>query len=102
MKYPVIADSGANFHMFRDQEFFEFILPANGNVLLGDGHTSLPIKGVGTVKCKIGNHLLTIDNVRCIPDLAESIYSLFIHIKNPGHGLSSSFDKGLFIQVSRI
>ena len=36
--------------------------------------------------------------MRYIPDLAESIYSLFIHIKNPGHGLSSSFDKGLFIQ----
>jgi hypothetical protein len=25
------------------------------------------------------------------------IYSLFLHIQHPGHGLESSFDKGLYI-----
>jgi hypothetical protein len=29
--------------------------------------------------------------------LSESIYSLFIHIKTPNHGLESSFDKGLIL-----
>jgi hypothetical protein len=98
MRYPVIADSGANFHMFRDKEFFENIIPATGTVLLGDGHTSLKIQGIGTVKCKIGKHILTIEGVQYIPDLAESIYSLFVHVKTSGHGLSSSFEQGLFIK----
>jgi hypothetical protein len=35
--------------------------------------------------------------VRYVPDLAESIYSLFLHIQCPCHGLHSSFEDGLFI-----
>jgi hypothetical protein len=45
MPFPVIADSGANFHMFREQEFFETLVPAKGSVILGDGTTRLPIQG---------------------------------------------------------
>jgi hypothetical protein len=97
MQYPIILDSGTNFHMFKDRELFETLHPASGHVILGDGKTSLSIKGVGTVKCKIGLHVLRIENVRYIPDLAESIYSLFLHIQCPSHGLHSSFDTGLFI-----
>jgi hypothetical protein len=41
--------------MFKEPEFFEFITPAKGNVILGDGKTSLPIIGVGTVKCFLGD-----------------------------------------------
>jgi hypothetical protein len=78
MKYPIIADSGANYHMFKEREFFESLYPATGRVILGDGKTVLDMKGVGTVKCQIGNHMLKIDNVCYIPDLAESIYNLFI------------------------
>jgi hypothetical protein len=74
MKYPVIADSGANFHMFNDEVFFTSILPASGQVLLGDGKTSLPITGFGTVKCSIDGNLLTIPDIRYVPDLSESIY----------------------------
>jgi hypothetical protein len=97
MKYPVIVDSGANFHMFRDREFFVNITPAMGRVLLGDGKTALPIQGVGTVHCIIDGHDLLLDNVQYVPDLSESIYSLFLHIKHPGHSLTSSFENGLFI-----
>ncbi len=50
MLFPVIADSGANYHMFKDREFFETISPASGTVLLGDGKTTLSIQGVGTIK----------------------------------------------------
>jgi hypothetical protein len=71
--------------------------PASGRVILGDGKTILDIKGIGTVKCKLGKHILKIENVRYIPDLAESIYSLFLHIQSPGHGLKSSFEEGMFI-----
>jgi hypothetical protein len=46
---------------------------------------------------KIDGHELCIDNVRYVPDLAESIYSLFLHIKCPHHGLQSSFEDGLKI-----
>ena len=64
---------------------------------MGDGKTTLPILGVGTVKCIIGSNILTIPDVRYIPGLSESVYSLLIHIKTPGHGLDSSFDKGLHL-----
>jgi hypothetical protein len=97
MKYPIIADSGANYHMFKERQFFDSIRPANGQVFLGDGKTKLLVKGIGTVKCKIGDHVLCLENVRYIPDLSESIYSLFLHIRSPGHGLHSTFDDGLFI-----
>jgi hypothetical protein len=49
MKYPIIADSGANYHMFKEREFFDTLHPASGRVLLGDGKTARPIKGIGTV-----------------------------------------------------
>jgi len=80
MKYPIIADSGANFHMFKEREFFDDIKPTTGQVILGDGKTTLPIKGIGTVKLRIADNVLSIDNVRFVPDLSESIYSLFLHI----------------------
>jgi len=98
MAYPVIADSGANYHMFWDQEFFSTLTPAKGNVILGDGITKVSIQGVGTVSCKIGSHILEIPNVRFVPGLSESIYSLHLHIKTPSHGLESSFEKGLYLQ----
>jgi hypothetical protein len=92
--FPIIADSGANFHMFREKEFFESITPATGHAILGDGKTSIKILGVGTVKCCIGDN---IHSVHYVPELSESIYSLFQHIQSPGHGLKSSFEDGLFI-----
>ena len=83
VQFPVIADSGANFHMFKECEFFTKLTPAMGKVILGDGKTVLPIQGVGTVKCLVDVHELMIDNVQYIPDLSESIYSLFLHIQHP-------------------
>jgi len=82
MLFPVIAGSGANFHMFKEKEFFESLVPAKGSVILGDGTTRLPIQGVGTVVCHVGEHLLRIENVRFVPSLSESIYSLLVHINN--------------------
>ena len=64
-------------------EFFETISPASGQVILGDGKTTLPILGVGTVKCQIGSNIVNIPDVRYIPGLSESVYSLLIHIKTP-------------------
>ncbi len=98
MKYPVIADSGANYHMFKEREFFVDLQPAKGSVLLGDGKTIIDIQGIGTVCCRIDDHLVTLHDVRYIPNLGESIYSLFVHIKSPKHGLNSTSDQGLFIQ----
>jgi hypothetical protein len=95
--FPVIADSGANYHMFCERSFFDTLHPASGAVLLGDGITTLSIKGVGTVKSMVGSFMLTISNVQCIPELSESIYSLFQHIQTPDHHLESSYEDGLFI-----
>jgi hypothetical protein len=85
MEFPIIADSGANFHMFCNQEF-QSMTPFSGKAILGDGQTTLNIQGIGTVKLWIGDHIHSIDNVRYRPDLAESIYSLFLHICTPNHG----------------
>jgi hypothetical protein len=97
MKYPVIADSGANFHMFCELEFFTSLAPAQGHVIFSDGITRLPIHGIGTVTCSIGSDKLCIENVRYVPDLSESIYSLFCHIQSPGHSVYSSFEEGIYI-----
>jgi hypothetical protein len=97
MKYPIIADSGANHHMFKEREFFETLTPTSGTVLLGDGKTRIDIKGVGTVKCFIDQHLVTLYNVCYIPSLGESVYSLFLHVNTPGHGLETTSDQGVFI-----
>jgi hypothetical protein len=97
MRYPILADSGANHHMFRDIEFFKTLTPASGNAILGDGKTSLSVQGIGTVKLLIDGHTILIDNVRYIPTLAKSIYSLFLHVLCPSHGLYSSFEEGLHI-----
>jgi len=63
MKFLIIADSGASYHMFKEKDFFESITPTTGSGFLGDGKTSLNMQGVGTVKCKVGNNILTLDNV---------------------------------------
>jgi len=98
MQYPIIVNSGANFHMFRDRIFFTHLTPAIGKVILGDGKTSIPIQGIVTVACTIGKHQLVIENVRCVPTLSEPIYSLFLHTQLPHHGVYSSFEEGLFLQ----
>jgi hypothetical protein len=59
MQFPIIIDSGANFHMFKDKDFFSSIIPATGKVILGDCVTSLPIEGVGTVLYNIDSFRLT-------------------------------------------
>jgi len=97
MEYPIIVDSGANFYMFCALEFFESMSPLSGKVILGDGKTSLEIHGIGTVKLCLGGHSLSIEHVRYVPDLAESIFSLFLHIQSPGCAVHSSFDDGLSI-----
>jgi len=98
MQYPIIVDSGANYHMFREREFFTTLVPTTGKVILGDGKTILPIQGVGQIRCIVGDQDLIIDNVRFVPDLAESIYSLFLHIKQQNHGVQSSFADGLYLK----
>jgi len=97
MPFPIIVDSGANYHMFKEREFFTTLAPISGKVILGDGKTVLPIQGIGQVRCSVGDQVLTIDNVRFVPDLAESIYSLFLHIKQQNHGVTSSFADGLHL-----
>ncbi len=69
MPYPVIPDSGANFHMFKELEFSESI-PAGASAILGDGKSKLPTQGIGT-------KTLLIKNAWFAPTLAESIYSYF-------------------------
>lgn len=97
MKYPIIADSGANFHMFKEVEFFTSLTPTQGHLILGDGTTKLPIHGIGTATCRIGQNILQIEDVQYVPALGESIYSLFRHIQSPKLVLNSSYEEGIHI-----
>jgi hypothetical protein len=83
--------------MFKEPEFFLNMKPFEGNVILGDGCTKLPIQGIGTVGITIDNHPIIIHDVRFVPTLSESVYSLLQHIKQTNHGLQSSFETGLHI-----
>ena len=53
MRFQIIADGRANFHMFKEREFFESITPTTGCVVLGDGNTTLDIHGIGTGHCTL-------------------------------------------------
>jgi hypothetical protein len=97
VNFPIIADSGSNFHMFWDIEFFETLAPFTGNVILGDGKTLVPIQGVGSNRLCIDGNTVSILEIRCVPALAENIYSLFCHIQCRNHGLTSSFTEGFYI-----
>jgi hypothetical protein len=97
MRYPLIAHGSANFHMLKEAEFFEFIFPATDSVTLGDGTTKMPSKVIGTIRCNICLNTLNLKNVRYVPSLAESVYSLRIHIKQKDHSLYSSYDSGLHV-----
>jgi len=50
------------------------------------------------VECTIGSHRLQIKDVKFLPSLSESIYSLFSHTQLPHHGVYSSFQEDLFLQ----
>jgi hypothetical protein len=63
-RYPIIADSGVNYHVFKDKEFFNSLFPASDQVILGDGKTALEIKGIGIVQCSIAGNIITINNVQ--------------------------------------
>lgn len=78
--------------MFRDVEFFTELSPVTGNVILGDGKTFVPISGIGVISLVIDGHPISIPDVRFVPALAENIYSLFCHNKQPEHGYMVSFD----------
>ena len=38
MRLLIIADSSANYHMFKVPEFFVILIPVSEKVLLGDGN----------------------------------------------------------------
>ncbi len=83
--------------MFKDREFFMSLTPTQGQVILGDSKTAVSIHGVGTVTCRIGQDIFKIEDVHYVPDLGESIYSLFCHIQCPHHSLYSSYEGCLYI-----
>jgi hypothetical protein len=58
--------------------------------------------GIFRINCSvlygIDGNLLTIPDVLYVTVLLELIYSLFLHICQPDHGIHSSFDTGLIIK----
>ncbi len=76
IKYPIIASSGSNFHMFslKSMNFWTY-------------YPFYWSRQFCTVRWRISDNILSIDNVR-----------LFLHIKKPHQGLQSSFEDGIDIK----
>ena len=73
--------------MFSDKSFFFDIFPWHKNhpiqnVTMADGQSSLPIKGIGTIRWLINNkHPIEFHNVLYIPSLSTNLFSVkaFMH-----------------------
>ena len=52
------------------------MFPSNQVVVLADGSTTLLICGVGTIRLKIGIHILEIKNVFYVPRLDDTLFSI--------------------------
>lgn len=76
--HDVVFDSGAARHLFNDKKWFISMDAANfgSDIVLGDGNTTMKVKGSGTVKMIMpsGNYLV-LKNVGYVPELPGNFIS---------------------------
>eukprot|EP00957_Ditylum_brightwellii_P064014 4855698-Ditylum_brightwellii.AAC.1 len=89
----MVIDSGATVHMFNTNTVFANLsVPKQKSiVLLGDGVTSLPVKGIGTATICVNNKPITLPNFLCVPDLKVNLYSILEHARHKGNTFISDF-----------
>ena len=87
-RYTFVSDSGANRHMCHDKVLFIKMCAYTGatqHVTLGDGKTTQPICGVGTIEFTTSlGHTIRLHNVVYVPGLNVSLYSIKQHMKYEG------------------
>ena len=87
-RYTFVSDSGANRHMCHDKALFIKMCAYTGatqHVTLGDGKTTQPICGVGTIEFTTSlGHTIRLHNVVYVPGLNVSLYSINQHMKYEG------------------
>eukprot|EP00957_Ditylum_brightwellii_P132255 10084682-Ditylum_brightwellii.AAC.1 len=66
-----VIDSTANDHMCNEEKYFMDLKERKGKeyVTLGDGTTTLPIKGIETVHIKVNQYAIKLINILYIPGL---------------------------------
>ena len=83
-----VIDSGAYPHMCNTMaafsEFSERLLPGMKDVVLADGTTTAPIKGIGSMEFWIDKHMYRLHNVIYVPQLSHSLFSIKEHCKWKG------------------
>ena len=80
----MVFDSGTSRHMSGILSLFIIISYFNDNsprhVILGDGTTTLPILGFGSIDITINNYRIILDNVLYIPKLNDTLFSIKEHV----------------------
>lgn len=78
----MILDSGTTDHMSGNKSLFVQYYPAKNKkfVLLGDGSTTIPISGKGTIDYIVDSHRIILHNVYYVPQLEDTLYSIKQHI----------------------
>ena len=86
----MIVDSGATRHMSGLEHIFSHIDlwdetdPITKVVTLGDGTTTLPIKGSGTVQIVMNGHHVSLHDVLYVPALKDTLFSIKEHSTHRG------------------
>ena len=86
-QFRFIVDSGATDHMCNSKELFTSLTAIDDDtnaVTLGDGTTTSPIKGKGTIAYQVQHHIVHLHNVLYVPNLNVSLYSIKQHMKVQG------------------
>eukprot|EP00957_Ditylum_brightwellii_P018135 1365670-Ditylum_brightwellii.AAC.1 len=69
------------------KEIFTSIKPLppdyNGYVILGDGTTKLPVKGIGDIQIKAKEKVIRLSGALYVPELLETLFSTLEHGRNP-------------------
>ena len=81
----MVLDSGASRHVSGILSLFTIISYFNDNspriVILGDGTSTLPILGFGSIDVTINNYRIILDNVLYIPKLNDTVFSIKEHVR---------------------
>ena len=94
--FKFIVDSGATDHMCNNKSLFINFTPINNPnsaVTLGDGNTTSPIKGKGTIAYEVQKNIIHLHDVLYVPSLNVNLYSVKQHMKVQGCSEHSEANK---------
>ncbi len=75
-----IVDSGATHHMWNDPSaFISFYPEENGGYVRIANNQKIPIVGYGTIRVKLDNYVIELEDVFYVPSLRDSLFSVRQH-----------------------